>query len=257
LNQELAPVLSVREVMTGVHLLQVESSGIASSSQPGQFVMIGCDSGYGRLLRRPISVHRVEGNTLSFLFAVVGTGTEWLAQRQPGEKIDLLGPVGNGFSIYPKSRNLLMVAGGMGIAPFCFLAQEALKKNCTVKLVAGAKTACQICPREYLPTGIEVIAATEDGTAGEKGLVTAILPKYSEWADQVFACGPVPMYRAMAGQYDAVFKDKPFQVSLEVRMGCGMGFCYACTINTRQGLKQACKDGPVFNMEDVVWEELR
>jgi dihydroorotate dehydrogenase electron transfer subunit len=243
--------------MPGVHLMELKSAGIAAGAKPGQFVMVGCDSSYGRLLRRPISIHRVSGDVIAFLFAVVGTGTEWLAQRQPGENIDLLGPLGNGFSLEPQSHNLLLLAGGMGIAPLHFLAQEALKTQRSIKLLIGARTASLIPPFHFLPEGVETIIATEDGTAGEKGLVTALLPRYAGLADQILACGPVPMYRAMADKYRTALNGKNVQISLEVRMGCGLGFCYACTINTRQGLKQVCKDGPVFNLEEVIWEELR
>ena len=256
MNQEIAAVISTEQVMPGVHLLEVKSTAIAAGARPGQFVMVGCDSGYGRLLRRPVSIHRVSGDTVEFLFAVVGTGTEWLSQRKPGESVDLLGPLGNGFSLIPQAHNLLLVAGGMGLAPLYFLAQEGLKNRCRVRLLTGARTASMLCPDRLLPPGVEVIAATEDGTAGEKGPVTALLPRYAGEADRIFACGPVPMYRAMAEKYRDILQNKPVQVSLEVRMGCGLGFCYACTINTRQGLKQVCKDGPVFEMADVIWEEM-
>ena len=254
--QELAPVVSNREVMPGIHLLWIESAEIAAAALPGQFVMMGCDSSYGRLLRRPISVHRTSGKRLAFLFAAVGTGTEWLSQKKAGEKVDLLGPMGNGFSIDSKTRNVLLVAGGMGIAPLYLLSEEARKRGLQVKLLTGAKTASLVCPSEILPAAAECTIATEDGSTGEKGLVTSLLQKHIDWADQMFACGPVPMYRTIVKNYGGLAKIKRMQVSLEVRMGCGLGFCYACTIQTRQGLKQACKDGPVFELDDVVWERL-
>jgi dihydroorotate dehydrogenase electron transfer subunit len=257
LFQELAPIISNREVMPGVHLIWVESPNLASSVRPGQFIMVLCDCGTRRLLRRPISVFQTGTKSLAFLFAAVGGGTEWLAQRQGEEKIDLLGPLGNGFSVKPETHNLLLVAGGMGIAPLNFLASRALQGDLKVKLLAGARTACQICPEPLLPEGIDIITATEDGTAGESGLITKLLPEYAGWAEQVFLCGPLPMFKAIANDYLGYFKNKPVQVSLEVRMGCGMGFCYACTIRTRQGLKQVCKDGPIFDINDVVWDELR
>jgi dihydroorotate dehydrogenase electron transfer subunit len=253
--QELAPVISNQETMPGVFLLEIKSPGIASEAHPGQFVMVGCDSGYGRLLRRPISIHQATQDTISLLFAVVGTGTEWLSRRQPDEKVDLLGPNGNGFSINSQSKNITLVAGGMGIAPLCFLASEALKRGCYVRLLAGAGTACQLCPQIIIPAGAKTVNCTEDGTAGLKGLVTDLLPENIAWADQIFACGPVPMYREIKEKYQPFLQDKQVQVSLEVRMGCGLGFCYACTVKTRQGLKQVCKDGPVFDLQNVLWDE--
>jgi dihydroorotate dehydrogenase electron transfer subunit len=256
LIQEMAPVKSNELVMKGVHLLTMKSSAIAMGSRPGQFAMISCDRGSGRLLRRPISICRVSGEEVTFLFAAVGAGTEWLAQRQAGETIDILGPLGYGFSIPSEPSRLLLVAGGMGIAPLIFLAHNASQSGHHVKLLIGAKTAGMVCPRQLLPLGIEVIISTEDGSSGLQGRVTSLLPQNAEWADRVYTCGPLPMYRTMAAQCQDEFHSLPVQLSLEVRMGCGLGFCYACTIKTRQGLKQVCRDGPVFDLYDVLWEEL-
>jgi dihydroorotate dehydrogenase electron transfer subunit len=256
LIQELAPILSNEQVMRGVHLLTVKSSAIALGSSPGQFGMINCDRGLGRLLRRPISICRVSSEEVAFLFAAVGAGTEWLARQQAAETIDILGPLGNGFALPAAPSRLLLVAGGMGIAPLIFLAHNASQSAHQVKLLIGAKTAGLLPPAQLFPTGIEVITITEDGSAGLKGLVTAFLSLYTGWADRVYTCGPLPMYRAMAAQFQDGRHSLPVQLSLEVRMGCGLGFCYACTIKTRQGLKQVCRDGPVFDMHDVLWEEL-
>ncbi len=243
--------------MPGVFLMWLDAPEMAAKAKPGQFVMVTCDSTQERLLRRPISIHRANAASVALLFANVGAGTDWLAKRKPEDKVDMLGPVGNGFSIDKKSRNILLVAGGMGVAPMCYLSQEALDKDLKVRLLIGARTACQVCPAPLIPHNCKVITATEDGTAGTHGLVTALLPEHVEWADQVFICGPLPMFKAIAKNYGKLFADKPAQVSLEVRMGCGMGFCYACTIKTVQGLKQVCKDGPVFEMRDIMWDELR
>ena len=249
-----APITSHTELMPGVYLLWLESPQIASSALPGQFVMVYC--GEDTLLRRPLSIHQVDKTKLALLFSVVGRGTRWLSRRKSGDKIDLFGPLGNGFSVLPTSRNLLLAAGGIGIAPLAFLAQEAVKQGHSVKLLLGAPTASQLYPHHLLPPEIELITATEDGTAGEKGMLTDILPDLTGWADQVFACGPMPMYKAMAVQSQKLLKAKPVQISLEMRMGCGLGVCYGCTVKTKNGLKQVCKDGPVFDLEDILWEEL-
>lgn len=219
--------------------------------------MVHC--GGGCTLARPLSIHAVNGETIALYFNVLedGKGTQWLAQRKVDDRISLYGPLGNGFRINGDSFNLLLVAGGIGIAPLRFLAQEALRGGRAVTLLMGAGTASQLYPRNLLPSGIIEIAETiEDGSAGKKGMVTSLLPDYIGWADEVFACGPVPMYRAMAITYRHFLKDKPVQVSLEVRMGCGLGFCYACTVKTTGGLKQVCKDGPVFNLDEIVWDKL-
>ena len=255
MKQGFAPVISNTQVMPGVYLIWLECPQIVTEAQPGQFVMVRC--GEETLLRRPLSIHQQADNAkLAFLFTVVGKGTHWLSQRQAGDNIDLLGPLGSGFSIHPASHNLLLVAGGIGIAPLCFLAQEALNQGCSVRLLLGASTASQLYPKRLLPAEAELIMATEDGTAGRKGVVTDLLPDSAGWADQIFACGPTSMYRAMAEQRQQLLKAKLPQISLEVRMGCGRGVCYGCTVKTKGGLKQVCKDGPVFDLEDILWDEL-
>ncbi len=218
--------------------------------------MVYC--GEETLLRRPLSIHQIDKTKakLALLFSVVGRGTHWLSQRNAGDKIDLLGTLGSGFFVLPTSHNLLLAAGGIGIAPLGFLAQEAVKQKHSVKLLMGAPTASQLYPKHLLPPEIELITATEDGTAGEKGMLTDILPNFTGWADQVFACGPMPMYKAMADKCHQLLKAKPVQISLEMRMGCGLGVCYGCTVKTKNGLKQVCKDGPVFDLEDILWDEL-
>ena len=242
--------------MPGVHLIWLESPQIVSTAQPGQFVMVRCGEGFEHPLRRPLSIHQInDGSKLAFLFNVAGKGTHWLAQCQVGDNIDLLGPLGNGYSIHPESHKLLLLAGGIGIAPLCFLAQEALKKDCSVRLLLGASTANQLYPRRLLPPEAELIITTEDGTAGKKGMITDLLPDFVDWADQIFACGPISMYQATAAR-DQQLKGKPVQISLEVRMGCGRGVCYGCTVKTKRGLKQVCTDGSVFDLGDILWDGL-
>jgi dihydroorotate dehydrogenase electron transfer subunit len=250
-------IVMQKEVMPGIQLLQIEAPEIAGISEPGQFVMLTCDSGSERLLRRPISIHKVEGNQVYFLYAVIGEGTKWLALRKAGENIDVLGPMGHGFSIYPESRKLMLAAGGMGIAPLVFLAQKASSQGCSVTILIGARTASLVIPGNFIPQGVTSLVTTEDGSTGLKGMVTSLFPEQAKLADQIFICGPLPMYRAINHSFIPCLKDKPTQVSLEVRMGCGLGFCYACTIKTLKGLKQVCKDGPVFNLDDVIWDELK
>jgi len=254
LKQTEAKVISNEEVMPGVYLIRLDCPDIASQARPGQFVMVRCGEGPEYQLRRPLSIHRTDSNQLSLLFNVVGNGTRWLSEQAAGEKIDLLGPLGNGFTIHPDSRNLLMIAGGIGIAPLVFLVQEASKRNCKTRLLIGGRTAAQLYPEDLLPDGLDIIYATEDATLGMHGKITEFAPDYFDWADQLFACGPLPMYKTMALMPQ--LKDKPAQVSLEMRMGCGLGICYGCTVKTRNGLKQACKHGPVFNLDEVLWDKL-
>jgi dihydroorotate dehydrogenase electron transfer subunit len=252
----------------------LDASAIASSAQPGQFITVCCD---GLILRRPFSIHQVsflsspsmgedlgEGG-IAILFKVVGEGTFWLSRQQAGNKIDVLGSLGKGFSIAPSSKNLLLVGGGIGIAPLIFLAQYASPQR-QVTLIHGAKTAAQIY-QPPLPEKVQIIPVTEDGTLGREGMATDILPDFLEWADQIYACGPVDMYKAMSltlnpsplkGEGEGERRSNlRCQVSLEVRMGCGIGACHSCTINTKHGLKQVCHDGPVFELNDILWQEVK
>jgi dihydroorotate dehydrogenase electron transfer subunit len=196
-------------------------------------------------------------NQLSMLFAVVGRGTQWLSQRQKDETLDLLGPLGNGFSIEPVSKKLLLIAGGIGVAPLVFLAQKSISEGRSVKLLLGARTNDGLYPQKHLPSGIETILTTEDGTVGKEGMVSKFFREYVEWADQIYACGPIAMYKAIADQRQQWRNKKPVQVSLEVRMGCGIGACFSCGIKTKNGMKRVCLDGPVFNLDDVILEEVK
>jgi len=222
-------------------------------AKPGQFVMVRC--GEKCVLPRPFSIHQANDDKIALWIAVWedGKGTRWLAQRQVGDTVELVGPLGNGYEIQPSSRKLLLLAGGVGIAPLYFLAQAAITKQYSVTLIHGASSELNFYPKE-MPSGIELVAVTEDGTVGKKGMITDLLPDFVDGANQIFACGPIPMYKAMAQRPE--LKDKPVQVSLEVRMGCGRGVCYGCTLKTKGGLKQVCKDGPVFNLGDILWDEL-
>ena len=288
MKQTLCSVSSNVEVIPGIHLMWIEAPDIAAAAQPGQFITVRCGD---FTLRRPFSIHRVGDNNViaceatqsqvAILFRVAGKGTLWLAQRQAGDRIDVLGPLGNGFTIGPKSKNLLLVAGGIGIAPLVFLMQQASSRH-QITLIHGAGTAAQVCPFSSasrkrnklspLPNGVQFIPVTEDGSMGQKGKATDVLPDYLDWADQVYACGPVGMYKAMTsslnpsplkgeekgeGEKRSKLKLRKCQVSLEVRIGCGFGACYGCTINTKKGLRHVCRDGPVFKLDDIIWQEVK
>ncbi|MFC1988260.1 dihydroorotate dehydrogenase electron transfer subunit [Chloroflexota bacterium] len=249
MKQITAEVLSNYEVMPGVYLIWLKAPEIASAAKPGQFVMVNC--GEDTLLPRPLSIHQCEGDKIALLSRITGKGTQWLSQCETGDIVHLFGTLGNGFSVSPDSSNLLLVAGGIGIAPLHFLAKQLKKKKHSVTFLYGT------ADKERYPIldNSKVVVATEDGSVGYKGRVSELIPGYMEWADQIFACGPLPMYRTMSRMPE--LKNKPVQVSLEVRMGCGRGICYGCTIKTKQGLKMVCEDGPIFDMEDILWDELK
>jgi len=251
-KQVTAQVISNTELMPDVHLLWLQAPEMAKVAQPGQFVMVRCGEGLDPLLRRPFSIHRMaNGGQIALLFNIVGRGTDWLSQCQEGDPLDLLGPLGRGFSLQPASRRLLLVAGGIGIAPLVFLAEKALNQGGSIRLLMGAPNASSLYPGSLLPPSIDLITATEDGSEGRKGMVTELMSDFVNQADQVFACGPASMYQSMAAQ--SCLTGRPVQISLEVRMGCGLGACYSCTIKTRKGLQQVCRDGPVFELDDILW----
>jgi len=254
MKQVIVPVISNREVIPNTNLLWLQAPEIARIAEPGQFIMIRCGEGYDPLLRRPLSIHRMASEEqIALIFNITGQGTKWLAQCQEGDRLDLLGPLGNGFSIQPSSHNLLLIAGGIGIAPLVFLADKAIKEGRSVTILIGAQNASSLYPRYLLPPNIDVHIFTEDDSEGRKGMVTDFMADFLPQADQVFACGPLPMYHSIAKATQRTPKVELVQVSLEMRMGCGVGACYSCTINTGRGLKQVCQDGPVFKLKDILY----
>ncbi len=255
-KQVTSTVVARTEVSTGVHLLWADAPEIAAVARPGQYVMVRCGEGRDMVLRRPLSIHRVtQDKNVAFLFAAVGQGTEWLSRRRQGDQVDLFGPLGNGFQVDPSSKNWLLVAGGIGIAPLAALADQAMENGCSVTLLYGAGNVSQLCTDPRSLPGVETVVVTEDGSSGEKGMVTDVLPRYAAGADQVFACGPLPMYRRMA-EISRELAGKPTQVLLEVVMGCGVGACLGCSVETRHGQKLVCKDGPVFDLNEIVWDKI-
>jgi dihydroorotate dehydrogenase electron transfer subunit len=261
MHQLKAPILSVIEAIPGAYLFRLEAPEIAKEAKPGQFVMVRC--GKETILPRPFSIHSVDGGELSLLLSVVGKGTGWLSLKKKGDTLDIFGPLGNGYTVNAKSRNLLLVAGGMGIAPLRFLAEAAAGEGKNVTVIMGARSADCLMPvtpsqrlynKGMLPANFQCVNATDDGSEGFKGLATQLIPHYLKDIDQVFACGPAAMYQTMAQMPE--LKGKDVQLSLEIMMGCGAGVCYGCTIKTKQGLKQVCKDGPVFKMGEVEWGQV-
>ena len=258
MNNEICEVLSNNEITPGSYLMWLKTSEIARQAQPGQFVMTVC--GDETVLRRSLSVHNVDGDKLALLYMVVGKGTEWLTHRKTGSLVDILGPLGNGFKVAKtpsETLSFLMIAGGIGIAPLRFLI-EKVKPSCRqIIVLQGAATAKKLYPKELLPPEVSLTVATEDGTAGHKGLITDLISTFATTADEVFACGPMPMLKYLAENQKVLrLTDKPVSISMEMRMACGLGVCYGCTIRTKNGLKEICKDGPVFNLNEVIWDEM-
>jgi dihydroorotate dehydrogenase electron transfer subunit len=254
-NLEQALVVSSERVYESTRLIWFSAPAVGRVAQPGQFLMIRCGEGWDPLLPRPMSFHRFrqagDERQFAILFDLRGRGTDWLWRRQPGDVVSLFGPLGRGYAVKRQSQNLLLVAGGVGIAALVALADEAIAEGRGVTLLLGAGTVDKLFPSAFLPTEVEVVSATEDGSAGHRGLVTELLLQYLPWADQVFACGPNAMYEAMAAIMRQQASRKSVQVLLEEHMACGMGVCYCCGVFTRRGVKLVCKDGPRFELREL------
>jgi dihydroorotate dehydrogenase electron transfer subunit len=264
----LASVIANEEVARGVHVLRLEEAEQARDVRPGQFVHLRCAPAPVRttdpLLRRPLSVLRTGASSANdlpagqyeVLYDVVGRGTELLSGLRPGDLVDVLGPLGQPFTIDRSTRNLLLVGGGVGIVPLVALAEEALHAGLSVTLLAGFRTADKVFPAERVPEDVEYVVATDDGSFGHPGLVTELVPEYLGWADQICACGPVPMLKAL-GSIDGVRprgkRAKPVQIAMEEHMGCAMGVCLGCVVPTRRGPQRVCRDGPVFDLQEMGW----
>ncbi len=274
-------ILYNRKIAPGYFLMGLEADGLDKSARPGQFVHIRCSDGFEPLLRRPFSIHRVKGHLgaehpeiwhlgarqgsrvkgLEILYEVVGRGTKLLSKMKRGNFVDVLGPLGSGFKLPPYTLHptpyTLLIAGGMGIAPLVFLAEELARQRIKTTVFIGAKTKRLIlCEGIFKRLGAEVHIATDDGTYGFKGFVSGLFNKkllaISHKPLAVYACGPKPMLRQIA---ELCTKDKiPCQVSLDENMGCGIGACLGCVVKTKYGYRRVCKDGPVFDAEEILWD---
>jgi len=235
-----------------IFYIAVVAGRLAEESRAGQFLHIKC--GESRLLRRPISISSVRGDSIEFVFEVKGDGTRWLAGREPGQNLDIIGPLGKGFS-FPDG-NIVVVGGGMGTPPMLFAAESA--RSGVTAILGFRESARVIMVDEFEKVCDEVHVTTEDGSAGSRGLVTAPLEKLLAAGGfaAVMSCGQIGMQGAVAQlchRYGV-----PCQVSLEERMGCGVGACLVCACATVSGgeerMSRVCADGPVFNAEEVVWQ---
>ena len=234
-----------------VFSITVKNHDLARGALPGQFLHIKC--GEARILRRPISICNIKDDNIRFVFEVKGEGTRWLSKRCTGEELDILGPLGNGFTM-PEGK-LIVVGGGVGTPPMLFAAESA--KNGAVAILGFRSTDRVILTDEFKKTCDKVYLTTDDGSAGIHGAVTMPLENLLKSGEYcaVMSCGQILMQRAVA-ELCAKYK-VPCQVSLEERMGCGVGACLvcACAILGENGkeMSRACVDGPVYFSDKVVW----
>ncbi|MCP4602112.1 MAG: dihydroorotate dehydrogenase electron transfer subunit [Proteobacteria bacterium] len=219
--------------------------------RPGQFVMVRGVWGTDPILPRAFSLVET-GDQGAILIREVGLGTERLAHMRPGETLKVLGPLGRGFSAPDSNRRTILVAGGVGVAPLIFMAEQLTKGEKRPIFIYGGRTSKDLPLRSRIAALADLSVTTEDGTLGEKGVVTAPLERVLAEPEQaqVFSCGPEPMLEAVSKVADAA--DAPCEMALESRMACGMGTCKGCAVRTVHGdYKYVCSDGPVFDAMEI------
>jgi dihydroorotate dehydrogenase electron transfer subunit len=243
-------------------LLSIDAPEVGREARPGQFVMIKVTDGLIPLLRRPLSIHDAGKDGIELFFKVAGQGTGILARKKSGDPLDLIGPLGKGFTISDgmKGKRAFCVGGGRGIAPLYFLARELDAAGARPTVLYGGRRLADIPLREkFERAGIELLCSTEDGSFGFKGLVTELVGRELAGAkpDIVYACGPDAMMKILAAL--AAKHGLPSELSLESVMGCGIGACWGCVHRIRNengdGWTKICEDGPVFPGERVLWPE--
>jgi dihydroorotate dehydrogenase electron transfer subunit len=254
----------VKKDLKGAYVrFTLESPGIAREALPGQFVMVRVSETGHPLLRRPLGIHARRGTTISLFFNIAGLGTELLARKQEGDRLDLLGPLGRGFSLGPQEKaenSDLLVGGGRGIAPLYFLADELHRAGHKVRVLYGARTSPDIPFKDFFQAACwETIFATDDGSFGFRGFVTLLLQQELEkkGIGRLYACGPDSMLKEVGRL--AALQGVPAELSLEARMGCGFGACWGCVKKIRRRGREEwlkiCEEGPVFQAEEVAWDE--
>ena len=243
MKQSIFTILSNTALTDSVYKM-VLSGDTSAITAPGQFVNIQIS---GLFLRRPISVCDYDGSTLTIIYKVVGKGTEAMRAMAPGEKLDILTGLGNGYDLSLTGDRPVLLGGGVGVPPMYNLAKKLLEQGKQVSVILGFNTKSEIFyENEFRALGCDVTVTTVDGSYGKKGFVTDALPEHST---HFCCCGPEPMLKAV---YRATTTSG--QMSFEERMGCGFGACMGCSCKTLTGNKRICKDGPVMKKEEILWE---
>ena len=245
MEKRLFTVALNREIASGVFRLELESEDPAFLVR-GEFVNLAVDGFY---LRRPLSVCDREPGRITLVYKVVGQGTKALSALGPGAVLNLLTGLGRGFNPAACTASALLVGGGLGTPPLYSLAKELKAGGKKVTAVLGFNSAeDMILAEDFRQVCDEVVVSTVDGSYGIKGFVTDAIDVLKPSFDYFYTCGPMVMMKVVCGRLDA-----PGEASLEERMGCGAGFCYGCSILTKNGPRRVCKDGPVFRKEDIIW----
>lgn len=248
-------ILKKSAIAKDIFSFEILCPDVAAIAQPGQFVHIRID---GFTLRRPISICGIDKakGTLRIVFEIRGEGTSAISRINEGELIDMLAPLGHGFTIDPSYNKVILIGGGIGTPPMLPLAEAYGEKAVVITGFRGASNV--ILQKDLADTGAEVILCTDDGSMGVHGLVTQPLEEILTGSeiDAVYACGPMPMLKG-AAKLTKEYGVKLCEISLEERMACGIGACLGCACkvkrNDEEYFAHVCKNGPVFNAEEVVW----
>jgi len=249
-------VKSVERIHERYVLIRLTDDKPLPEMQPGQFVEIRVDGSPTTFLRRPISINFVdqEQNELWLLVAAIGDGTRRLAALQPGDTLNCLLPLGHGFTMpASKDERILLVGGGVGVAPLLYMGAVMQKMGCEPTFLLGARTAKDLLMLDMFKRYGRVYVTTEDGSEGEKGFVTNHSLLQKEQFTRIATCGPTPMMKAVA-RY-ARQSETDCEVSLENLMACGLGACLCCVEKTTEGNLCVCKEGPVFNIRKLLWQD--
>jgi len=258
------PILSIKNLSGAIYLMRLHSTVIAQNAHPGQFVNLKVNDEFIPLLRKPFSVCRRDAAAAWFevLWKIVGKGTEVMSRLQVGGQINVLGPLGQGFTISPDLELAILVGGGLGVAPLPFLCDELLKMGKKVEVFLGAKSERELAlVDEFLQMGVEVFITTEDGSIGGQGLITELLieclrQKRLPERTSFYSCGPTGFLNSMIRITENF--NIAGQMAIETMMGCGFGICVGCPVRVRdpqpgeQLYKLTCIDGPVFDVREVI-----
>lgn len=253
-TQGLYPIQDKKSIAKGIYDMTILCPEVASVAKAGQFVHIAVPA---HTLRRPISICGIDrlNGTIRIVFEIRGKGTEEIANLNKGDNIDMLAPLGNGFTLKGDGKKAIAIGGGIGTPPMLGIA-DSYKESCTV--IAGFRSASAVILEEdFKKCGSQTIVCTDDGTYGKKGFVTDALKEClaNEKPDIIYACGPKPMLKAISeiAESNGIL----CEISLEERMGCGVGACLVCACKTKKNgeekMSHVCKDGPVFDSREVVF----
>lgn len=248
-----AQLISTSQAWEDAYISWFHAPGLSRDVSPGQFVMVHCSPPGGEpLFARAFSYYRVGPERFAICYAVAGRGTRWLSEQPPGTTVRAYGPLGNGFTLPAEPANLLLIGGGVGVAPLVETAVRAVDAGHQVVLMMGARDSSHLLPTTELPREVEYVTVTEDGSVGRQGYVTGHLGEYQEWANRIYACGPNAMFQSLADVLRTNGRRQRPEILMEENMPCGWGMCYGCAIFTRRhGAKLCCKDGPRFPLFDV------